>query len=71
MHLFVILENAGLDNPDLFEGDMILTHEQRMAAEMGLDIDNPVGRASIRNKLWPGGKMAYVIDSRLCKYVFG
>ncbi|KAK3710384.1 hypothetical protein QZH41_012311 [Actinostola sp. cb2023] len=38
-------ENIGVDNPNLFEGDMILTDAQRMAAEMGLDIDNPTARA--------------------------
>ena len=47
---------------------MILTAEQRMAAEMRLDVDNPLGRGSIKNKKWPGGVMVYVIDSSLCKY---
>jgi len=47
---------------------MILTDEQRMAAEMGLDVDNPLGRGSTKNRQWPGGVMAYVIDSSLCKY---
>ncbi|XP_078369994.1 zinc metalloproteinase nas-15-like [Oculina patagonica] len=58
-------ENAGIDDPDLFEGDMRLTAEQRLAAEMGLDVDKPLGRGSIRNRKWPGGVMVYVIDSSL------
>ncbi|KAJ7393134.1 hypothetical protein OS493_008435 [Desmophyllum pertusum] len=58
-------ENEGIDDPDAFEGDIILTAEQRMAAEMGLDVDNPLGRGSARNKQWPGGVMFYVIDSSL------
>jgi len=60
-------ENEGLDDPDLYEGDMILTDEQRMAAEMGLDVDNPLGRGSTKNRQWPGGVMAYVIDSSLSR----
>ena len=64
----IILENEGLDNSDLYEGDMILTDEQRMAAEMGWDVDDPLGRGSTKNRQWPGGVMAYVIDSSLCKY---
>ena len=46
---------------------MILTADQRMAAEMGLDVDDPMGRGSTKNRQWPGGVMAYVIDSSLCK----
>ena len=61
-------ENEGIDDPDAFEGDMILTADQRMAAEMGLDVDNPFGRGSTKGRQWPGGEMAYVIDSSLCKF---
>ena len=57
-------------DPDLYEGDMILTPEQRMAAEMGLDVDNPMGKAATKNRHWPGGVMAYVIDSSLCTIQF-
>ncbi|KAJ7393135.1 hypothetical protein OS493_008436 [Desmophyllum pertusum] len=64
-------ENVGLNDPHLFEGDMILTADQRMAAAMGLDIDNPFGRSSTKNRQWPGGVVAYVIDSSLYrKYNF-
>ena len=63
-------ENAGVDDPDLFEGDMILTAEQRMAAEMGLDVDNPLGRGSIKNRQWPGGVIPYEMDASLCKLFF-
>ena len=48
---------------------MILTADQRMAAEMGLDVDDPLGRGSTKNRQWPGGVMAYVIDSSLCKFI--
>ena len=64
--LICIVENKGLYDPDLYEGDMILTPEQRMAAEMGLDVDNPMGKAATKGRQWPGGIMAYVIDSSLC-----
>ncbi|KAM7433975.1 hypothetical protein ABFA07_015860 [Porites harrisoni] len=61
-------ENEGLYDPDLYEGDMILTPDQRVAAEMGLDVDNPTGRGSTKGRQWPGGVMAYVIDSSLSRY---
>ena len=41
--LFCLVENEGVYDPDLYEGDMILTPDQRMAAELGLDVDNPLG----------------------------
>ena len=63
------VENVGVYDPDLFEGDMIFTPEQRMVAEKGLDVDNLSGRASIKSKLWPNGVMNYEIDSSLCKYL--
>ena len=68
--LTCFVENKGLYDPDLYEGDMILTPEQRMAAEMGLDVDNPMGKAATKNRHWPGGVMAYVIDSSLCTIQF-
>ena len=57
-------------DPDLYEGDMILTTDQRVAAEMGLDVDNPTGRGATKGRQWPGGVMAYVIDSSLCTIQF-
>ena len=57
-----------MDNPDLFEGDMILTPDQRMAAELGLDVA-PVGRAATKGRQWTRGVMIYTIDSSLCTFV--
>ena len=68
--LICIVENEGLYDPDLYEGDMILTPDQRVAAEMGLDVDNPMGRGSTKGRQWPGGVMVYVIDSSLCTIQF-
>lgn len=62
-----IAENLGVRDPNLFEGDMILSQEQRLKAEMELDVDSSVKRGSIRNKLWPDGVIAYVIQSGLGK----
>ena len=58
-----------MDHPEAFEGDIILTPEQHMATELGLDVDNPLGRGSSKGKQWPGGVVAYVIDSSLCKFI--
>ena len=58
----------GVDDPDLFEGDMIFTPDQRMAAELGLDVDNPFGRGSTKGRQWPGGLVPYVIDPSLCEF---
>ncbi|XP_020916020.1 blastula protease 10 [Exaiptasia diaphana] len=60
-------ENIGVDDPNLFEGDMILTDEQRLAARMGLDVDAPStsARKGIRNRRWPGGVVVYTIDNSL------
>ena len=68
--LICLVENEGLYDPDLYEGDMILTTDQRVAAEMGLDVDNPTGRGATKGRQWPGGVMAYVIDSSLCTIQF-
>ena len=57
-----IVENEGVYDPDLYEGDMILTPDQRMAAELGLDVDNPLGRGATIGRQWPGGDLVYVID---------
>jgi len=55
------------DDPDVFEGDMILTPEQKMAAINGWDVDAPLGRGSIKNRQWPGGVFVYQIDGSLAR----
>ena len=59
------IENV--DDPDVYEGDMILTPEQRIAADLGMDVDNPLGRGSTVGRQWPSGLVPYVIDDRLGK----
>lgn len=61
------IENIGVGDPNLFEGDMILTHEQRVAAEAGQDVDAPVSRGSIKRGLWREGVLVYEISSSLRK----
>ncbi|KAL9973963.1 hypothetical protein ACROYT_G020490 [Oculina patagonica] len=58
-------ENVGVNNPNLYEGDIILNAEQRMAVAMGLDIDNPFGRGVRRGRNWPKGVMIYAIHPTL------
>ena len=59
-------ENRDIKDQDLFEGDMILTPEQRAYAMMGLDVSAPhkQGGAS-RGPLWPNGVLIYVISPEL------
>ncbi len=61
------IENIGAWDPNLFEGDMLLTAEQRAAAEAGQDVDAPVSRGSINRGLWREGVLVYRIDSSLSK----
>ena len=46
---------------------MVLTWDQRMAAELGLDVDNPFGRAASKGRQWPGGVLVYAIHPTLGK----
>ena len=62
------LENIGVGlDANLFEGDMILTPEQRAAAEAGQDVDAPFSRGSINRGLWREGVLVYEISSDLRK----
>jgi len=61
-------ENPGIDDPNLFEGDTILTPEQRYKAEHGTDVDtSDRKRGSSRFRLWPSGVVVYEIDPTLGK----
>ncbi|KAK3713995.1 hypothetical protein QZH41_018773, partial [Actinostola sp. cb2023] len=55
------------EDPNVFEGDMILTPEQRMAAMNGLDVDAPMGRGAAIGKQWPSGVLVYEIDNTLAR----
>ncbi|CAH3153086.1 unnamed protein product, partial [Porites evermanni] len=60
--------NRDIEDPDLFEGDMYLTPEQRWYAMMGLDVftSNRQG-AAIKGPLWPGGVVVYDIAPALAR----
>lgn len=64
-------ENRDIKDPDLFEGDMILSPEQRAYAMMGLDVSAPnkQGGAS-RGPLWPNGVLIYDISPVLGESFF-
>lgn len=61
-------ENLGVNNPNLYEGDMLLTPEQRAAAEAGQDVDQLVSRGSARRGRWRDGVFVYSITNSLSKY---
>jgi hypothetical protein len=55
-------------NPNLFEGDMLLSPPQRYAAMLGRDVSKAgLGRASVFKNLWPGGVLPYVIGDDISK----
>lgn len=63
-----VAENVGSKNPNLIEGDMILSNEQIRRVEKEKDVDSSRKRASSRVRLWPYGNVVYMIDSSLSKY---
>lgn len=67
MHTSLLTENRGIRDPSLFEGDMLLTPEERRSAELGLDVDKPnsLKRGSARSHLWPNGVVIYDIQPDL------
>ena len=67
--MFHFTENLGIKNPKLFEGDMILSSAQRLAAMKGLDVDKVTrnARGSLINSQWPGGVLIYSIDPQIGK----
>lgn len=63
-----VTENIGVKDKRLFEGDVILTDAQRMAAALGEDVSKAgLGRASIRKNLWPGAVLVYELDSAISR----
>ena len=67
--LFQPTENRHLNDPNVFEGDMLLTPEQVKAAMKGNDLEGPGERAAIINQQWPGGVMVYEISPELGIYL--
>lgn len=66
------LENRGIHNPSLFEGDMILTPEQRGNIEIGRDVgasNRQTGSTSWWELLWPYGVVVYDIQPSLGKFL--
>ncbi|XP_073252468.1 blastula protease 10-like isoform X1 [Porites lutea] len=60
-------ENQGINDRNLFEGDMILTPEQRYRAEHGKPVfgSNRRKRGASTFALWPLGVLVYEIDQSL------
>lgn len=55
-------ENREIEDPDLFEGDIKLTEDQRAEVEARGE------RASINYRLWPNAEIAYELDTSICKF---
>ena len=68
--VFFFLENQGISDPNLFEGDMILTPEQRYRAEHGKPVfgSNRRKRGASTFALWPLGVLVYEIDQTLGEF---
>ena len=57
-----------MNDPNLYEGDMILTPEQRRRADNGQDVDGSGRkRGSSKFPKWPGGVIVYQIGPNLGK----
>ena len=69
VHVPIFLENRGIHDPRLFEGDMILSPRQRYRAEHGLDVDSDRKRGSGTFDRWPGGVVVYAISSALGRFL--
>jgi hypothetical protein len=52
-------------DPNLFEGDMVLTVDQKAAIDAGRDPTLVKGRASVNTPLWPNAVLPYTIDATL------
>ncbi|KAM7433984.1 hypothetical protein ABFA07_015868 [Porites harrisoni] len=62
-------ENRGIYDPNLFEGDMILSPKQRYNAEHGRDVfGSDRKRGASKFPLWPYGVLVYTIDSSLARH---
>lgn len=61
-------ENLGVNDKNLFEGDIKLAPGQKWMAEDELDVDSSRRkRGSSRRRLWPGGIIVYAIQSKLAR----
>ncbi|KAM7433983.1 hypothetical protein ABFA07_015867 [Porites harrisoni] len=59
-------ENQGIYDPNLFEGDMILSPKERYNAEHGRDVfSSDRKRGALRFRLWPRGEVVYEIQPQL------
>ncbi|XP_044176561.1 zinc metalloproteinase nas-4-like isoform X7 [Acropora millepora] len=64
-------ENENVHNPNLFEGDMFLTREQRYKAERGMNVDvehvtrRKRGSSNRSRHRWQGGVLVYSINTNL------
>ena len=64
-----LVENQGIYDPNLFEGDMILPPKERYNAEHGRDVfGSDRKRGALRFRLWPRGEVVYEIQPQLGKF---
>ena len=60
--MFFQSENREIEDPDLFEGDIKLTEDQRAEVEARGE------RASINYRLWPNAVIIYDVESSIGKH---
>lgn len=57
----------GMYDPNLFQGDILLTRDQKAAIDAGGDPSLVKGRASVNKPVWPNAVLPYTIDASLAR----
>jgi len=64
---FTLAVDHGMYDPNLFQGDILLTADQKAAIDAGGDPSLVKGRATVNKPVWPNAVLPYTIDSTLAR----
>ncbi|XP_020915721.1 low choriolytic enzyme [Exaiptasia diaphana] len=62
---FALAADKGMYDPNLFQGDIMLTSDQKAAIRSGGDPSLMPGRATVNKPVWPNAVLPYTIDATL------